>query len=106
MKYNVNYFIKKFESIPDNKWFVGEYSNKTGTKFCAYGHLGNALNKKATPRSIALSELVKSYANESIDGRYFVPEVNDGTSGWVFTGRTPKERILNLLYNIKECGGV
>ena len=40
VKYNVDYFIKKFKKIPVRNWCIGEFSNKEKTMFCAYGHCG------------------------------------------------------------------
>lgn len=35
MQYTIQYFIDKFEAIPEDLWYVGDFSNLGGTKHCA-----------------------------------------------------------------------
>lgn len=96
-KYTVNYFIKKFRAIPENKWCIGEY--KKGERFCAYGFCGCRNGNENTPESDSLQIIFNKY-------RIRVSFTNDGKADWpdyttqIF-GNTPKERILTTLENIK-----
>lgn len=48
MKYTIDYFIQKFNNIPDEKWCVGTFTEDsskflgliTSNKYCAQGHCG------------------------------------------------------------------
>ena len=102
MQFIYNYFIKKFESIPESKWFVDEYSNENDTKFCAYGHCGMRegfrINDLVEP--FALKNIFNDYIGTSYDNT--IPIINDGDFGWKLVSKSPKERILLALYTIKE----
>lgn len=86
MTYDKNYFITKFEAIPDKKWFVGDYHNKSKTKYCALGHCESD-ELGTTFESRALSHLLNGCASE----------INDGLCGYDSYGKTPKQRILHAL---------
>lgn len=90
-QYSVDYFIQKFETIPDRQWHVGGFDGPNNSH-CAAGHCGwkaNAYN----PVAVALYALFKSikasvaYVNDGLDVRFQQP--------------TPKARILAALYAIK-----
>lgn len=36
-QYDVTYFIKKFEAIPEEDWIINQQQDKRGRR-CAYGH--------------------------------------------------------------------
>jgi len=105
MKYNVDYFINKFEAIPDIYWTSFKYVN--GNAYCAMGHCGFR-HFTVTPEGKALDALFDKYG-------IHVLAVNDGAHGyfnmneareiqnwyWAQAGETPKERVLNVLYTIK-----
>lgn len=87
MTYDRDYFIKKFESIPDEQWYVGNYTNEDRTAFCAYGHCGEyGLTDPFTKEATALQYLLED-----------AHLINDGLNGYNRLGITPKERILNAL---------
>lgn len=88
MKYTVDYFIEKFEAIPEEKWFQNDYEDGSG-RFCALGHCGQKY-LKPTDESIALSRLVD-----------YVSMINDGYVD-CYQQANPKQRILAALYNIKK----
>lgn len=105
MKYDVKYFIKKFEAIPEDKWTQNSYV--LGSKMCALGHCGT-FSMDWTEEATALNYL---FADTFLN----VPNINDenGYNGVTHTlisenellpvkqlGDTPKERILNALYII------
>lgn len=89
----VEYFINKFEAIPEEKWATGEYSKKG--KCCALGHCG-VKTEKRTGFPILTDE--GEVLNELLD--YKVPEINDGQDER-YKQTTPKERILAALKDVK-----
>ncbi len=90
-KYTAEYFINKFEQIPDAKWTVHVYYNPMEKSYCALGHCG-CTAKKATNEGIALNRLF--WKNTP----FTVPDVNDGRSSLACElGDTPKERVINAL---------
>lgn len=94
MKYDVNYFIKKFTAIPEKAWCTQVFDNKCG-QHCALGHCGIIPNKVPyTKESNELSLLFIKYY-------YFnVTTVNDN----IYSNNepTPKLRILKALKTIKD----
>lgn len=89
--YDVDYFIAKFEAIPDERWCVYDYRN--GPQRCARGHCGQT-SFRDTPESTALGEL---FDNNIGDGPSMV---NDGNVE-EYQQPTPKARILAALHDIK-----
>jgi len=90
MNYDVNYFIKKFEAIPEDKWGVGDYERNG--KCCAYGHCG--MHKSNSQEGDALEMLFRK-TDINVIG------VNDGEDGR-YKENHPKQRILAALYDIKK----
>lgn len=98
---NADYFIKKFEAIPEENWCTGVY--KLGDRCCVLGHCGfhtteddqglRTIHAQA-PEGIALSELF--YTRDLSCSR-----VNDGEDDY-YPQATPKARILAALRDIKE----
>ena len=86
--YNVDYFIKKFEKIPENRWCTGVFIN--GNKRCALGHCGARLDQW-NEESEALYKLFNNYPT------YSITVVNDGPGV-----SSIKQRILHALRVIKE----
>lgn len=95
-EYTVDYFIQKFEKIPEGLWHVGSYTNLDRTRFCALGHCGvmkgGELLLSASGR--ALADLISCHL------RCGVGNINDGLHKH-FQQPTPKQRILAALYDIK-----
>jgi hypothetical protein len=95
MKYDKEYFIKKFEAIPDNE--IGALSIEN---HCALHHCGveyNCGGYKKTDEALALLNL---FGNDDTDEPDWsrVYDINDGNIGCY--GGTPKERILNKLKSL------
>lgn len=89
MKYDVDYFIKKFKAIPKEEWCIETFSDQKG-RYCALGHCGvNA--GYITPEASALERIL--YFN--------VAEINDGIDT-SFKGKHPRTRIVNALKQIKK----
>lgn len=108
-KYTVDYFLRKFDAIPDDKWAVSVFT-KSG-KSCALGHCGVTL-KNNTREGTALSSIFSNWC-------MLVTCVNDGRDHSIVPGllggarnkpkelgSTPKERIMNALILIKAWNEV
>lgn len=105
-KYTVDYFIKKFEAIPEDKWYVGKFFGPE-ERCCAVGHCALPGNYKLhpfqTPEGLALMTLFQTY-------KMSVYSTNDGEGElrdyecFMGTGIpfTPKSRIIRALKWIKE----
>lgn len=101
MEYTVDYFIRKFEAIPEERWITHCLVNHENTKRCALGHCcpdysGRYFNngRGQTEESEALIKLF-GRNHLSIGG------VNDGNS-YNYQQDTPKQRILSALKDIKK----
>lgn len=87
MNYTVDYFIAKFEAIPDEQWCVGEFTDQE-RRHCAVGHCLDRM--QLTEESKALVRLMghnTTFVNDGVDPDYQQP--------------TPKARILAALRDIK-----
>lgn len=92
MEYTVNYFIRKFEAIPEEMWCVGAYTY--GDRHCAYGHCGI---DKSFDEADALFWMFTS----NLNAQSSPISVNDGKCP-AYKQPTPKQRILAALYDIKK----
>ena len=93
-KYDVDYFIKKFEAIPEKKWCTGFMFGENGTR-CALGHCGaKGVFAELPPEGRALDHLFRNILGVG------VVSVNDNAYECT-VGETPKERVLLQLYNLK-----
>lgn len=90
MKYDVDYFINKFEAIPEEEWGTGTYNNLEGQK-CAYGHCGAPYNTEETE---ALDKIRGP-------GNWAIATINDGKCP-LYNQDTPKQRILAALNDLKK----
>ncbi len=102
MNYDVDYFIQKFEAIPENLWCIGKYfrSEEGFPKCCALGHCG-ARELHFTKEADALIELFRGSRATYNSETFYIPSINDGFSE-LFKQFTPKQRILAALKFIKE----
>lgn len=89
--YDVNYFIEKFEAIPEEYWCIGSFGN--GGIHCAFGHCGMRSYTDILS-DVAEADALNKISNDIVD-------VNDGYSQ-KYKGQYPKERILSLLYDIRD----
>lgn len=105
-KYTVDYFIQKFEPIPDDKWTRGAIQDSITGACCVLGHCG----VKNVKDGSELPERDKDYGWLMTDEAYALADLifkgsvdnlwmlNDGNREWAKEyGETPKERILNKL---------
>jgi hypothetical protein len=96
-QFTPEYFIAKFEAIPDELWHVGAYDGPANSH-CALGHCGTV----ASEEGFALMELLDhvvgaAYTNGQVPSGPAV--VNDGKSDR-YKQATPKERILAALRDL------
>ena len=106
MTYDVDYFIKKFEAIPENKWCINSRGEIVGgiEQRCALGwcyptfqeakRTENYWNEDSLEDK-ALMGMFKSVLNIK------PPLVNNGLAK-NYPQPTPKQRILAALYDIKK----
>lgn len=117
MRYDVQYFINKFEAIPEDEWVVGALIR--GHKLCANGHCGVRVYTEGTEESKAMFFIFKDMHLSSTDygkptwlessptsavyGQYSdaAANINDGYS-LEYQQKTPKQRILAALYDIRD----
>lgn len=103
MNYDVNYFIMKFQAIPEGDWGRANLEDH-----CVLYHCGLTNYQYVhTPESIALAKLFGAKEPMYDKGGYsinmeYVWEINDGIGEYYLLGKTPKERILNKLYQIRD----
>lgn len=114
MIYDVDYFINKFEVIPEEMWTTGSFTDDWGA-CCANGHLGmrnHLMCKKyateeasAFQRVVSVLQITKNWGvSPVIDNDWGYSEkaaiINNGDSN-EYKQPTPKQRILAALYDIK-----
>lgn len=113
--YTVDYFIKKFEAIPEDSWCTGQFVDHFSGQRCAQGHcLMNYKNNEAIDdRLDAWCRLNFKVLHPDVDTEIYhflelfesaninVADVNNGNH-FCFTQPTPKQRILAALYDIKN----
>lgn len=89
-EFTVDYFISKFEAIPEERWCTDLYEGSNGTH-CALGHCGVVEADGGTEEAQALINLIPGN----------IVLINDGLD-IKFPQPTPKQRILAALRSIKE----
>lgn len=94
--YSIDYFIDKFEVIPEEMWCTKRYASGGG-KYCAYGHCGLTDSISHTSEGLALSKISLDY----LGACFIMSEINDGYN-LSYQQSTPKARILAALYDVKK----
>lgn len=89
--YNVDYFIRKFEAIPEELWVSGSTGQPSGPR-CAMGHCMDG--HEVTDEMIKFCNLFTDHGRVG----YVVNNGYDST----YQQPTPKQRILAALYDIYE----
>lgn len=92
MKYDIDYFIKKFRAIPDSKWYSGNLSNPANPEQkCALGHCGAKFTIDGyTEEAKALFAILGQ-----------VGWINDG-GVYEYQQKKPKARVLAALRDKKR----
>jgi len=101
MKYDVDYFIAKYESIPEDRWCTAKFN--VGNSSCALGHLGCYWISSIESHAFISDEakILNTLMNDFFNFETCVWGINDGYSG-KYQQPTPKHRILAALYDIRE----
>lgn len=94
-EYTIDYFLKKFKKIPNNKWLEGSYHNPEKTKFCALGHCGVDVGT-STGEGFGIMDF--------LGDEYAIAQINDGFHRG-YHQKTPRLRILAALRKIKKDQG-
>ena len=81
--YDTEYFIKKFEAIPDDKWITGSLENEPGY-CCALGHCGVKNESRLNKEGGALQKLFRDFIGLRVES------VNDNNVSYI------KNRLLNI----------
>lgn len=102
--YTVDYFINKFEAIPEDNWLIREFMDDKGS-CCVMGHCDYTYNNGLTERG-CLEELFKqglhAYVPNSFNSCYYVEQAINNGDHPDYKQPTPKQRILSALYDIKK----
>lgn len=102
--YTVDYFIDKFQAIPENEWTTHTHSDCNGRK-CALGHC-------LTPEALAIFErqwkVEGSASRVPLSEEYYAIQVLCPHIHWInndedpdYQQATPKARVLAALADIK-----
>lgn len=97
IQYDLDFFIKRFENIPQEKWGTKAF-NKDG-KCCAFGHCGAVKSIFDSNMALELSFLLD--IQYSTGGAYLAM-VNDGAGETKQYGDNPKDRVVNYLKSLKK----
>ena len=104
-KYTVDYFLDKFEKIPEELWGIGKCFDIETKKRCAIGLCGiDFIYLGGNEQGDGLIGLFAN--NQHILGTIYVSRINDFHQTMLnhrVPGETPKERILNALKMIKTA---
>lgn len=102
MKYNVDYFIKKFKKIPSNKWTEIFVCDDVSGRKDALGHCGVKTSDDGTAviqmnsEAMALIDLMKELY-PTLPRNSVVNHINDGNLLPYKKMKNPKERIISAL---------
>ena len=96
MKYNVDYFIKKFRAIPASKWTTETYAS--GDKCCALGHCGVRDDNMKEGYGMMAQSLRDLFRGHGL----LLLSINDGEEHG-YAQKTPRARILAALKDIKKA---
>ena len=99
-KYTVQYFIRKFSRIPENKWTRCSIAKQENGATCVLGHVGVTLGSDGEyllpPEAQALCELLSGTPNNYVPV-YRINDHQDYKSYKEGTMFSPKQNILAAL---------
>lgn len=92
--YSKEWFIRKFEAIPDKKIGKGSLSNNCGLYHCGvrFGEMDYTITEEA-------AHLIRLFGGETDTDYPVVYDVNDNLNK-KYEGATPKQRLLNKLKSL------
>lgn len=112
MIYDVDYFINKFEAIPENMWLIGAQGYNR-IEHCALGHCksndgyygnsypSNSIEAKTLEYLFFNAGIYSCLMTKSNRNGWNIADVNNGDNP-NYQQPTPKQRILAALYDIKK----
>lgn len=108
MEYTVEFFIAKFEAIPENNW-CEHYLEDDDDKHCAQGHCGVSTDNiietwegyTDNEEFFALARLFPDKSKRYEYSGYIIADINNGDDVR-YHQPTPKQRILAALYDIRD----
>ena len=99
-KDTIQYFIDKFEAIPEEEWTIGRLTDTETGACCALGHCGVREDENGkwvlTDEATKLLDIFGGLKGPDEINFGAVYTINDCHS--MFPGNSPKKRILNQLY--------
>lgn len=109
MAYTVDYFLDKFEKIPEEHWCMGRFAftnDKGESVHCVMGHCGELSYSPGGyswgEEAQALNIHLQQQAVTINDGGTIYYDVRDENITADIFGNTPKKRILKALQLVKE----
>lgn len=102
--FTVNYFIDKFNAIPEDQWCINHQLDTKGRR-CALGHANEGSWAEGTAlQNLFLKHKIYYPKSYTCSGAIYhgVAAVNNGIHP-AYKQSTPKQRILRALYNIKKA---
>ena len=103
MRYDIDYFISKFESIPSEHWSTR--STVDGNKRDVLGHCG-VTRLSWTDEADAFIDIVSQNMVDPVAATMIPLIINDGQAWASGLGGTPKARILTYLKALKRRNDV
>lgn len=100
MEYTIQYFIDKFEAIPEEKWITGVTKDVFGN-CCAIGHLGAITSNFDFKGHSGEVKALLGISGKDEDGLPVITNVNDGYLPYKNLGSTPKQRVINYLKSLQ-----
>jgi len=91
MKYDKNYFISKFEAIPEDRWITRDLADDAG-RCCAFGHCG-VRHVEPGPNDSEEADALAALL------QHRTALINDGDTE-EYQQPTPKQRILAALNDL------
>lgn len=89
-EFTVDYFIAKFEAIPDKFWCIKRFNDPWSGAHCALGHCNWSGEGRESEEGMALNKLLM----------FETTYINDYKS-FHYPQETPKERMLAALADVK-----
>ncbi len=101
--YTIDYFIKKFKSIPDSRWCTNTYESsiESPSKYCALGHCGARAGRYNEPIHSEESQSLHNLIVTLTQTEDYLTKVNDGNNP-LYQQDTPKQRVLAALKWLKK----
>lgn len=98
MEYDVDFYIKFFSGIPEDKWAEFERVTSDGRR-CAHGHCSTSHDNfvsTTTPREKGLCDIAIKHLH-----RYGIAQINNGCHS-DYVQSTPKQRVIAFLNDVKD----